>query len=69
MDAESMKLVIELADKLTSMAFMLWMISYLIKKLAVFEGLLLSDWEEDKKSDRDRNLKASLSKEITQSGL
>jgi hypothetical protein len=53
MDAETMKLAIELADRITTVGFMLFMIAFLMKENSVLKELLFGDWKRQNEEERE----------------
>lgn len=69
MDAESIKLAIELADRVTTIGFMLIAIVWLTKENAAFKALLFEDWKRQRENEHDKQEKELIRKEITTTGL
>jgi hypothetical protein len=67
MDAELMKVAIEFADKLTSTAFLLFMLGFLIKENQIMKELLFGDWKRQREEEIEARVKARLSKELNAS--
>lgn len=70
MDSETVKLVTELADKLTTIGFLLFMVQFLIKENSTMKSLLFGDWQRQREEEIEARVKARLTKELgTSSGL
>lgn len=69
MDAESIKLAIELADRVTTIGFQLASIIWLIKKLELLENLVFNDWKRQRDNEHEKQEKELIRKEITGTGL
>jgi hypothetical protein len=52
-DAETMKLAVELADRITTVGFMLFMIAFLMKENSVLKELLFGDWKRQNEEERE----------------
>lgn len=68
MDAETMGLVTELADKITTIVAMLFMIQFLIKENLTMKQLLFGDWQRQREEEIEARVKARLTKELGNSG-
>lgn len=64
MDTETVKLAIEFADKLTSTAFLLFMVGFLIKENSIMKELLFGDWKRQREEEIEARVKARLTKEL-----
>lgn len=65
MDAEAVKLVTELADKLTTIVSLLFMIQFLVKENSTMKGLLFGDWQRQREEEIEARVKARLTKELS----
>jgi len=64
MDAETVKLVTDLADKLTTIVSLLFMIQFLIRENSTLKSLLFTDWKRQREEEIELRVKARLSKEL-----
>jgi hypothetical protein len=53
MDTETMKLAVDLADRITTVGFMLFMIAFLMKENSVLKELLFGDWKRQNEEERE----------------
>lgn len=68
-ETETLNAITGLVDSLSTFAVLLFMIIYLMRKLAVLESLLYGDWQRRIEDESDSRLKVRISKEITNSGV
>jgi hypothetical protein len=52
-DADTMKIAVDLADRITTTGFMLFMITFLIKENSVLKELLFGDWKRQNEEERE----------------
>lgn len=64
MDTETIKLVTELADKVTTFGIMLFMVWFLIKENQIMKELLFGDWKRQREEEIEARVKARLTKEL-----
>lgn len=63
-EIETLNAISGLVDSLSTFAFMLFMIIYLMKKLAVYESLISSDWQRRVEDESDNRFKLRVTQEI-----
>lgn len=64
MDTEAIKLITELADKVTTFGIMLFMVWFLIKENQIMKELLFGDWKRQREEEIEARVKARLTKEL-----
>lgn len=69
MDADTIKLAIELADRVTTIGFMLIAIVWLTKENAALKALLFEDWKRQRDNEHEEVEKSLIRKEITGTSL
>lgn len=65
MDAEIIKGLIELADKITTFGALLIWITWLIKENAQLKTLVYSDWQRQRDEEIDRRAEERFQKKLT----
>lgn len=64
MDNETIAMITELADKVTTIVFLLFMVQFLIKENSTLKSLLFTDWQRQREEEIEARVKARLSKEL-----
>jgi hypothetical protein len=64
MDAETLKLAFELADKVTTFAIFVCWVTWLIKENSILKSLLFGDWKRQREKEIEDDLKAKMKKEL-----